>query len=670
MKIIDVPAGTAPKVDLCLPVYLHCLHFSTPLLNPNFRNGRAPGRDAFLRHSSRNNIKFQAAFFFPSVTLRRHSSNFLIKLLSTSPKLESLSQRSLCHSSAGRVSALTAMITLADDILIHVFSLLPQNTILHCRLLSRTTGDLATSLAFRHVRLEFFRDSSPFICISQSPTLRSLVREITIDLWKGPPATSDRSRLGEGVQMLILVTKAFLALPSLRLYSALQTLNIKFKRFGDDDDVSPRCRILNTILRCTMGTWTQNLHENWQNFWLNELEGRIHHHSSFDDFMSSLHSHELASLLLPFSPSGKLMYLSSLTIANLSSGIEDIMYGDSPGFESLTNFQSLTELKLLVTTRQDHPNFSEQISLPDKYDFFEGLPTTWLSPALCSNLRVLSLYSREYFGWAPKLDFRMLNPSNDTTSALPNLRVLALGKFVFCHEWQVEWIASLGTQNGRGGLQELYLDDCPIMWRAHVLGPMDESTSVVNGVHMDNSGFPLKEVMTRQSPHDEHWETVNVDYHLRWGSVLQMWRNRMTALKMFRMGSGEWLDERATTVANAKRMERDLCRDLADTRASRRAWKRRCEDMIHLNYDKPSMAECLQYNNPDAFIQHGLGMAQSREALLQYVHFHIGLGWVERDYKGDLMDRYEDGWRRYEASRRADETALQELQDAVALRTS
>lgn len=50
---------------------------------------------------------------------------------------------------------------------------------------------------------------------------------------------------------------------------------------------------------------------------------------------------------------------------------------------------------------------------------------------------------------------------NSGTSPLPNVRVLTLRNYGFSHDWQVEWIASLGSDNGRGGLEELYLDDCP-----------------------------------------------------------------------------------------------------------------------------------------------------------------------------------------------------------------
>lgn len=44
------------------------------------------------------------------------------------------------------------------------------------------------------------------------------------------------------------------------------------------------------------------------------------------------------------------------------------------------------------------------------------------------------------------MDLQAVNPGNRRTSGvLPHLRVLALGHYVFSHEWQVNWIASIST---------------------------------------------------------------------------------------------------------------------------------------------------------------------------------------------------------------------------------
>ncbi|KAJ4388554.1 hypothetical protein N0V93_006012 [Gnomoniopsis smithogilvyi] len=548
------------------------------------------------------------------------------------------------------------MTPLPDDILVLIFSFLTQNALLKCRCLSRATEYLATSLAFRHVRLELFCDPLPFVRIAESSKLRPLVREITIDAWQGP--TPD----GHDVRGYIVrrTTKFLLALPLVRLLSGLQAVNIKFTQSGASVDTIRQLAMLSTIVKCVTGRWTEELHETWQKSWLDWFMNRMTLYSA-DNESHSVSGGEFTDLVRPFTPVGQLLSLSSLTIANLTENTEHALY-ESPEFQELLSAQFLKELKLLVATRRSQYDLSEQIFLPEKYDFFDNLPKTWLSPVICSNLRVLSLYCREYFGWAPKLDVRMLGLGNGT-SPFPNLRVLALGNYVFSHEWQIDWIASLGADNGRGGLEELYLDDCPIMWRAHVLGPMDESILDVNGVQIANTGYPLKEVMTRQSPHDERWDPVTVKFHLRWSTVLDIWRNKMKTLKVFRMGSGDWEGKHTVTVATARTM--DLTGDLGSKLKAQPAWKRRCEDVVHINYDKRSMAEFLQHNESNLALQHGLGLSQSRESVLQYVHFHVGLGWVERDFGRDMMDGSENGWQLYEASRKADEEALRQLLEAV-----
>lgn len=566
------------------------------------------------------------------------------------------------------------MVTLPDDILRQIFSILPQNTVLNCRLLSQASSYLATSLAFRHVRLETFCDALPFVHISESPRLCPLVREISIDAWQGSLPDEERS------QIVLRVTRFLLALPRMGVFSGLQAVNIKFTaqvetqiRLNGQAAMSVldlrqhqsfQTNVLGTIIKCITGQWTEECHEAWGRSWLAWSATRTSLYKPSGE-TNAMPGGRFTEFLLPFSPCGRLLSLSALTVANLPDTSDHVFY-ESPEFQHLLSSQSLSKLKLLVATQRHPSNPTEEIFLPDKYDFFEQLPTTLLSPAIASNLRVLSLYCHDYFGWAPKLDFRLLNPGNGSFP-LPSLRVLALGKYVISHDWQVEWIASLGAENGRGGLEELYLDDCPIMWRAHVLGPMDESVLHINGVRIDNCGYPLKDVMTRRSPHDEHWDPVTVRFHLRWSTVLRIWRERMKALKVFRMGSGDWEGENTIAVATARTM--DLVGDLESRIAAQPAWRRRCEDVVHLDYDKPSMAECLQHEDSNSVVQHGLGLSQRRECVLQYVHFHVGVGWVERDFKGDVMEQYEDGWQRYEASRSLDEEALRELSDAVAARS-
>lgn len=559
---------------------------------------------------------------------------------------------------------------LPEELLRHIFSLLPQPTLVQCRLLNRASGALATALAFRHVRLEVLCDTSPFMHISTSPKLRQLVREVTIGIEDGVVL----SHLGTARYQATLLRHAsyLVTLPRLRMFTGLQALHLRFttdnvrrRVRGGRGDYGYLTRVLGVVVACLTGSWSEACHEAWQTDWLDWCASRTQlAQEPASDGDSTPGLERPADLaLLPFSPAGALRAVTSLTIANLPDAIEAELYA-SPAFQTFLSSHPLRELKMLVSLEQNLRHPAESIFLPGKYDFFEQLPATWLSPALTSHLRVLSLFCDQYFGWAPKLDLRALGPG----PALPNLRVLALGNYVFSHAWQADWIASLGSGNGRGGLEELYLDDCPILWRARTPGPLDDSILDSDGVRVENAGYPIKEVMTTADA--QRPDPITVDFPLRWAPVLRTWRRRMTALKVLRMGSGDWEGDQAAMVTVATTMH--LAGDTASRQKAQTVWRQRSEAVIHLNYDKPSPTECGLGGRPKwGLLQGGVGMETRREHLLQYVHFDVGLGptpWVERDFKLDMLDQEEDGWQRYEAVRGADEEAWRDITEAIASR--
>ncbi|KAK8091727.1 hypothetical protein PG997_002088 [Apiospora hydei] len=138
------------------------------------------------------------------------------------------------------------------------------------------------------------------------------------------------------------------------------------------------------------------------------------------------------------------------------------------------------------------------------------------------------------------MDFRTVNPG----VGFPNLRVLSLGCYVFSYKWQVDWIESLGHQNGRGGLEELYLKDCPIMWEARVHSALDDSITelqTANGevIQISNEGYPTNQSL--QLP-DDLSGLIEVSFPLRWSGVLDHWANSTlsSTLKTFVMGSEPW----------------------------------------------------------------------------------------------------------------------------------
>lgn len=65
--------------------------------------------------------------------------------------------------------------------------------------------------------------------------------------------------------------------------------------------------------------------------------------------------------------------------------------------------------------------------------FFNTLPNTFLRPA-CQTLKCVYLGAGLHWGWHPKVDFRHIH--------FPHLESLALGFFIFSHDWQLEWLLS------------------------------------------------------------------------------------------------------------------------------------------------------------------------------------------------------------------------------------
>jgi hypothetical protein len=552
------------------------------------------------------------------------------------------------------------MANLPDDVFRHIFSYLPQETLAQCRFVGRSVEPLARALLFRYVRLEVGCNVDVFRNIARSDGLRPFVRELTVDLSQGK-----LSEYGAKSQQL---GQTILVVPLLRLFSGLRTLNLRFSEsqshagnirhwiVDDEEQVTPQNSIsasftsvyTERILECISGSWTKDSQDQW------ELEWRRWFKPREEALRNLMLDPGDSGLLEESQPFGTMQHfhdtainLSALTISNLSEQDSEYLTS-SAKMRRFFETQSLSTLQLLTTSgTHPHRTFSNDGStLHNKYKFAQNLPSTWLSPPIADRLRTLSLFAYDYWGWCPKMDFRVLG-------GLRNLRTLALGMHVFSHQWQIDWVAQLGSDNGRGGLEELYLDNCPIMWRGRVLGPVD------------SEGFPLEEVMTQQSFHPSQGERAVVDVGLRWSGVLDEWRQRMPSLKVFRMGCGNWDGEASKEVAMAQTASRARLVPGAYVRTNSRNM-----DAMHVNYGKPPIEDSLKYGQD--IIRDGVGLSQKRECLLQYVQFEIALGsrpWVERDFKDALTLEFEDGYRRYEEARRQDEDALYALNAAISARS-
>ncbi|RYP63184.1 hypothetical protein DL769_007041 [Monosporascus sp. CRB-8-3] len=554
----------------------------------------------------------------------------------------------------------------------NIFVQLPPADVLTCRFLGKYTSAIATAVAFRHVRLEITCRAHIlwFEAVARSPHLGGLVvREATVDtsalglagdIWPRPQPA------------------AFLrALPCLRLFMGLQTLNVRFGHSAPTrEDRRFRDWVMRVVFEVLAGEWSTasraELDAYCAEYWEGGEEQRQQPYGGDDENRGGDREESLRVVgeeeAIERTPPVR---LRTLTISNLGDHAEERLTA-SPAFRTVLASPEFQELKLLVALRQLDPFGANPRAYHDEQvlDFAESLPRTWLAPPLARNLRVLSLYFSDYWGWTPKMDFRLVNPAE---GGFPNLRVLALGNYVFSHEWQVDWIAGLGAQNGKGGLQELYLDDCPIMWRARTVGPLDDSVTVLqtgageNGddpskttITISNEGYPRKDLMAAGATLDT--PMADRDYPLRWHHALRRWTGAaMPALRVFRMGHGDWDGVEVSSV-HARlwpRPPRALVPELRRAQEQAQLHRRRLRSRAHLTYDSPPPP-------PDPRrlrrFSRGVGLATAREHVLQYVFFDhalLPLPWVERDDRrraGDLGRVAE-----YEASRAADEAALREL---------
>jgi hypothetical protein len=97
---------------------------------------------------------------------------------------------------------------------------------------------------------------------------------------------------------------------------------------------------------------------------------------------------------------------------------------------------------------------------------------------LATDLSILSLYAYGCWGWHP----RVALPKD---SDLRNVIVLALGGYVFSHQEQVDWVASLD-------LRKLYLDRCRVLFEACCATPWEV-------LKKSNSRYPTIDYLKRVS---------------------------------------------------------------------------------------------------------------------------------------------------------------------------
>ncbi|KAF4973682.1 hypothetical protein FSARC_71 [Fusarium sarcochroum] len=441
----------------------------------------------------------------------------------------------------------------------------------------------ATPIALRALCLRAHGNSAEhFTNIAKSRSLRSLVREITIDTYIGPEYKYHSNEDYEFPQ------RFFNVLPYLRCFGRLTRLHLRYSEFCGMDDrrwmVSVeetwpfRYRVLDTISYCVTGMWTK----------AKQID--IDRTASIWGFIPDYADDS------PEIFSGQAMSIKELTISNLAD-YKDPCLISSEAWQRLLTLPSLIDLKFLITTETYHDSMAhESVLLEEKYEFFESLPCTWLSPSLAGHLRVLSLYYTNYWGWFPRMDL-------DRIGSLPLLKVLALGKYVFCSESQLDWFASIGRSNGSGGLEELYLDECPILFKACQIGPLE------------SDGYPnVRTVIDGY----RNWNTVTTEYAIRWHHILGKWTTTMKGLRKFTMGRGEWLSSHSARKA-AMREEEYKGLGMSEL-------EQRVHHNIHRNFTRP---EPLEFRSKKEIIPadkylHGAGILQNRSARMSYIAYDIG----------------------------------------------
>ncbi|KAF5970903.1 hypothetical protein FCOIX_10126 [Fusarium coicis] len=335
-------------------------------------------------------------------------------------------------------------IRLPTEIVLMVCSYLWKEDQLRARLVSGKLHYAATVQAFRSLRLKPDGDSpSQFRTIALSDKLRTMVKEVTIDteLDPGLRFRSDREALA--------VCQNFLQiLPYLGLFSNLKHLHLRFSRYSPrrysiEDGLQYRYLVLDIISHCAVGMWPP---ENRKAIYGAELPAIWDSH-----VFKYIHD----APVLP----GDALQIKELTISHLAD-YNDVRLIHSRAWNKLLRLPTLIDLKLLVG--EDHVNNRSDLSV-ETSEFFGALPSQWLQPDLLQKLQVLSLFYTDFWGWFPRMDLSQLGD-------LPSLKVLALGRYIFTDKTQTDWIASLGKKNKSGGLEELYLDECCIMFE--LIGPL------------------------------------------------------------------------------------------------------------------------------------------------------------------------------------------------------
>ncbi|KAF4458062.1 hypothetical protein F53441_137 [Fusarium austroafricanum] len=526
---------------------------------------------------------------------------------------------------------------LPPEVWYRICSFLPKSSLASLRLVCSKLGSIALPECFKTIYIETYRESTHrrLSEIAKSPKLRNYVRRITLDASNSPDFDIN-------VESSLNARENFLlTLPYLSFLRRLTSLCIRFRSQctmespAPDSDLtwSYRYVVLDTIYHCVAGMWTME-----KQAIIDANAGFAHTGLGPDDdgwwpdrnkFNPGLD--DLNQQAIP---------LRQLIVTNMAD-YHDPRLNASEAFKKVISMPSIRDLRLHVISQRDnqHPtraDFSSPFSRA-KYEFFAGLPISWLTPDITGNLRVLTLHCREFWGWCPKMDFCRFN--------FPHLKALSFDGYVFTHNWQIDWIGGVGQRNG--GLEELYLHDCPILYEATQMGPFDTS----------NPGYPLTESVLSQNGN-----RYTQEFPIRWHTVLSRWAKVLGKLKVFYMGRSTYQDRQREIFTRKPK-------DFEETALRYRLW-----------YD---LQETLMSPCPSGPVVHqSAGSACSSKAQLSSINFNQHRDFQMKYIKYDIRRQHDNGtwpwgdperrgaeaWAPEEYTLMRDDAAYEMLMDAVEAR--
>ncbi|PTD09052.1 hypothetical protein FCULG_00010957 [Fusarium culmorum] len=306
--------------------------------------------------------------------------------------------------------------------------------------------------------------------------------------------------------------------------------------------------------------------------------------------------------------------LQQLIITNLPDNHDDRL-DTSESFLKLMSMASLRDLRLHVEARRDlhhpvrAPDGSSPFS-PGKYKFFNNLHVSWLAPDIAKNLQTLTLHCKDFWG---------------------------------CHQWQIDWFASIGKLNGSGGLEELYLHDCPILYEATHIGPFDTF----------DPGYPLlRSVLGIVGERETH------KYPIRWHAIFSQWARSLNKLKVFHMGRSTYQNSLQDTFTKTHQ-------DVQDKPLRQRIWYDLLEELASPCPSGPVTYSRLEHASNLKGQMTSIKFNQNQDFQMKYIKYNIER---ERDnahwpwvHPGESYEC----WAPEEGTVMRDDAAYEMLMDAV-----